>query len=136
MGTHISGKLIDAKSTELRHGPSGAIIRTTAPVDNGGVGTQFSPTDLCAASLGACVMTIIGLYAEKHKIPLKGLNFELEKEMTTTAPRRISKLIASFILQTDCSEEDFKRLVRAGQTCPVRHSLLEDIDVRENYVRA
>ena len=45
------------------HGPSGTAIHTDAPVDNHGKGEAFSPTDLLAAALPACMMTIIGIVA-------------------------------------------------------------------------
>src|SRR5262245_60564507 len=47
----------------LHHGPSGAEIQTDAPPDNQGKGGNFSPSDLLAASLGSCVMTVMGIYA-------------------------------------------------------------------------
>jgi putative redox protein len=52
------------------HGPSGSTIETDAPVDNCGKGERFSPTDLAATSLGVCMMTIMGIYAEKNGIDL------------------------------------------------------------------
>lgn len=48
------------------HGSSGQQLVTDAPVDNHGRGEAFSPTDLVAAGLGACMMTIIGIVAERH----------------------------------------------------------------------
>lgn len=135
MSVHITGKLTDYKSTEMIHTPSGAVIKTTAPIDNGGDGSLFSPTDLCAASLGACTITVIGLYAHKHKIHLEGITFSIRKEMSKTAPRRISELIATFELDTTCSSEEFETLVRVGESCPIRHTLTEDTRIKETYIR-
>ncbi|MES2614910.1 MAG: OsmC family protein [Bdellovibrionota bacterium] len=135
MAVQYSGKLVGTNSTEMTHGPSGSVIKTTAPVDNGGDGSTFSPTDLCAASLGACATTIMGMYIAKNNIPVEGIRFELEKEMSTNAPRRIAKLTVHFHIKTKCSEEDFKRIVNAGKTCPVGHSLSKDVEVVEHYLR-
>ena len=59
MAVVIQGRTTGPTSTELTHGPSASVIRTAAPKDNGGDGSAFSPTDLCAASLGACATTIM-----------------------------------------------------------------------------
>ncbi|WP_161597602.1 OsmC family protein [Fluviispira multicolorata] len=134
MGLKITGKLVGVNSTEITHGPSGAIIKTTAPVDNGGDGSSFSPTDLCAASLGACASTVIGMYANRNNINLSSIEFHIEKEMSTS-PRRISKLIVTFLLKTNCSDDDFRRLVGVGKTCPVRMSLSENTVIQEKYER-
>ena len=47
------------------HGPSQAILQTDAPVDNQGRGEAFSPTDLLAASLGTCMLTVMGILAKR-----------------------------------------------------------------------
>jgi uncharacterized OsmC-like protein len=48
---------------EATHGPSGTTLLTDAPVDKHGKGESFSPTDLVATALGACMMTIMGIVA-------------------------------------------------------------------------
>src|SRR5258708_26082408 len=48
------------------HGPSSAVLVTDAPVDNQGRGESFSPTDLVATGLGACMATVMGILARKH----------------------------------------------------------------------
>lgn len=133
MSVRIKGKSLSATSVELVH-ESGVVIRTMAPKDNGGDGSSFSPTDLCAASLGACSVTIMGIFAERHGIPLEGVEFELEKEMTPP-PRRIGKLTVRFILKGTFSELDFRKLVAAGKACPVRLTLGENTEIIEEYLR-
>ena len=135
MSVSITGKLTSPTSTELRHGPSGALLETTAPKDNGGDGSRFSPTDLCAASLASCAATPLSLYATRSGIPLTGLTFEIEKHMTAESPRRIAKLVARFRVSSPCGDEDFKKLVNAGKTCPVERSLHPDVLVEEVWER-
>ncbi len=135
MSVKMTGKLLGKDSTEIVHGPSGSRIKTTAPVDVGGDGSSFSPTDLCAAALGACAITTMGMYAAKHNILIEGIDFDVEKEMSTTAPRRIGKLTVNFHVKTKCSEEEFKKIMNAGRSCPVAHSFAKEVELIENYVR-
>jgi Predicted redox protein, regulator of disulfide bond formation len=74
------------------HGPSGQTLQTDAPVDNHGRGESFSPTDLVATALGACMATIMGIAAERHEIDLRGMQIEVLKGMSADLPRRIAQL--------------------------------------------
>ncbi len=134
MSVRITGRLTSPVRTTLAH-ESSSTISTMAPRDNGGDGSTFSPTDLCAASLASCVATTIGLYATRSGIPLDGIDFSVEKHMTAEPPRRIAKLVAAFRIHSPCGAEDYARLVNAGKTCPVRRSLHPDVVVEETYER-
>ena len=135
MAVRMTGKKSGPLGLTLTHGPSGAEIRTAPPVDNGGDGSSFSPTDLCAVSLGACASTIILLYAQRHGLPIDDLTFEVEKEMHP-APRRLGRLTVRYRITTSVDDARFQALVRAGQTCPVRLSLGPEVEVVEVYERA
>src|SRR5271168_1847243 len=76
----------------LTHEPSGAVISTDAPKDNMGRGEAFSPTDLVAAALGSCMLTVMGIAAAKHNIDLKGTTVQVSKEMITAPVRRIGSI--------------------------------------------
>jgi uncharacterized OsmC-like protein len=134
MSVKFTGQLVAPQTTEIKHNLSGALIKTTAPVDNGGDGSCFSPTDLFASSLGACGTTIMSLYATKSAIPLENIHFEVEKIMDT-APRRVSKIIVQYFLKTNCTEEEFKKLVAAGKSCPVKVTIQNVVQIQESYIR-
>lgn len=135
MSVKITGRLRSFTASELIHEPSGSVLKTTAPKDNGGDGSGFSPTDLCAASLASCAATTLGLYAMRNDIPLDEVTFEVEKHMTAEAPRRIARLVLKIGIKSPCDEKDFERLVRAGKGCPVRLSLAPDVVVEDSYAR-
>ena len=109
---------------EIMHEPSGTKIVTDAPKDNHGKGESFSPTDLCATSLGSCMATTMGIYAARHNINLAGMRVEVTKEMAKDTPRRITKLITEIWMPVAQSAE----LERVALGCPVHHSLHPDVE--------
>ena len=84
----------------LTHGPSGSEILTDAPVDNMGKGEAFSPTDLLAAALGSCMLTVMGIAAGRNNVDLTGTTVQVEKEMVATPVRRIGKITVVFKMAT------------------------------------
>ncbi|MFM8733749.1 MAG: OsmC family protein [Pirellulales bacterium] len=116
------------------HGPSGASLTTDAPVDNHGKGESFSPTDLVATALGACMMTIMGIVAERHAIDLRGMQAETVKEMTKEPPRRIASLRTRLTIPLPADHPQRALLEQAAQTCPVHKSLHPDIDAAIEFV--
>jgi len=105
------------------HGPSGAKLDTDAPVDNEGKGETFSPTDLVATALAACMATIMGIAAKRHSIPLEGMEILTTKEMSTDSPRRIVALKSKITVPLPGDHPQRKLLEAAALGCPVHHSL-------------
>ena len=113
---------------------SGAEVLTDAPKDHGGAGKGFSPTDLLVAGLATCMMTMMVMAAKKVGVDLEGATIDTEKEMSTSAPRRIAKLIVRFRCPKLPSSLIRENLERAALTCPVHHSLHPDIRVETDFV--
>lgn len=109
------------------HGPSRAELTTDAPTDNQGRGESFSPTDLVATALGTCMLTVMGILARTLNLDIAGATATVEKEMTSTAPRRIQSLTVRIHVPGILSAEDRLKLERAAHTCPVHKSLHPDI---------
>lgn len=114
---------------KITHRPSGTEITTDAPKDNMGKGATFSPTDLVAAALGSCMLTIMGIFANRHGINLKSAHVEVIKEMVQAPERRIGKLPVSFKMPSGIPQSQRETLERAALTCPVHKSLRPDIDI-------
>lgn len=109
--------------TEAGHVQSGTKIITDAPVDNRGKGEAFSPTDLVCAALTSCMMTIMGIIAEKEGLPLDGLTAETTKTMAS-GPRMISRIAIDFKWPNpQGSHDQLKKLKKAALSCPVALSL-------------
>jgi putative redox protein len=111
-----------------RHGPSGSALSTDAPKDNMGKGESFSPTDLVATALGTCMLTTMGIVAQRHNLDMTGATVRVEKHMTTSGPRKIARLPVEIRVPKTFSDEDRQRLENAALTCPVHKSLSHEVD--------
>ncbi|HEX4337754.1 MAG TPA: OsmC family protein [Polyangiaceae bacterium] len=119
------------------HRPSGAKLATDAPVDNQGRGESFSPTDLVATALGTCMATVMGITARRQELPIAGARLNVKKAMTTVPPRRIATLAVRIDMPDSAKSigpDARKGLEHAANTCPVRLSLLDAIDVPVEFV--
>ncbi|MAG56424.1 MAG: osmotically inducible protein OsmC [Planctomycetes bacterium] len=114
--------------TNARHEPSGAELTTDAPKDNEGLGESFSPTDLLATALGSCMVTIMGIYARRKDLDIRGTTVRVEKRMTMDPVRRIGKLVVRFGMPAGIPEEHRPALARAAAACPVHKSLHPDVE--------
>ncbi len=114
--------------TEAVHEQSGTKLVCDAPLDNHGKGESFSPTDLVATALGACMLTIMGISAETYGYDIVGTTLETEKIMGTD-PRRIVEIKITFNFPKDREFTPQQRRVieAAARTCPVANSLHPDI---------
>jgi putative redox protein len=111
------------------HEPSGVDLLTDAPKDNMGEGAYFSPTDLVGTALGTCMLTIMGMVAQRENLDLTGTTVKVKKTMVTSPVRRIGRLEVDFNVPTTTTEVQRQKLVNAAETCPVHKSLHPDIDV-------
>lgn len=119
---------------EASHGPSKVTLLTDAPVDNCGRGESFSPTDLVATALGTCIITTMGIFAQRHGIDLRGAKITVRKEMTAVPTRRIARLASELILPLPATHPHREALERAAHTCPVHQSLHPDVEKPVSFV--
>jgi putative redox protein len=120
---------------ELTHTYSGTKILTDAPLDNNGKAEAFSPTDLLAASAGACALTIMGIAARERGFDLEGAKVQVTKVMASN-PRRVSEIHLSFDFPANNYTEEQKRVLKhIAYNCPVMLSIHPEIkkEITLNY---
>lgn len=120
--------------TEMTHLASGTSVITDAPVDNKGKGEVFSPTDLVAASLASCMLTIMGIAANEHGFSIDGANAAVTKVMYSN-PRRIGEIHIDISFPVTYSNKHKKIIAHASKTCPVAMSLHPELKqvIRLNF---
>ena len=121
--------------TTCTHLQSGSDFETDAPVDNNGKGERFSPTDLLATSLAACMVTVMGIKARSMGFDLDKLKVEVLKKMKAD-PRRVGGIDLAFhipehLLALDSKSKEI--LKNTGNTCPVIQSLHPDLEVTVDW---
>jgi len=122
----IETKYLGTLRTEMTHLKSGTVVLTDAPVDNKGKGEAFSPTDLVAAALGSCMLSIMGIVANEHQFSIEGTTATITKIMTSD-PRRIAEIVVDLTFQGVFTEKQKKILTLISATCPVALSLHPDV---------
>jgi len=115
------------------HEPSGTELITDAPKDNMGEGSSFSPTDLVGTALGSCMLTLMGIMAQRLELDLNGTTVRVIKEMVTAPVRRIGKLDVEFDIPAQIAAEQRQKLENAAMTCPVHKSLHPDVEVNVKF---
>ena len=108
---------------QAEHGPFRSRLETDAPLDNLGKGERFSPTDLVATALASCILTVMGIVAERHGWALEGCSARVEKTMATNGRRRIAKLAVWIQWPDGLGDQAKAVLQRAAEGCPVKESL-------------
>jgi len=133
MAVEITGTYSGSLKMELRHGPSGATLPTAAPRDNMGDGSSFSPTDLLAASLGSCMVTTMAIVAQREGIAFGEAECVAHKHMRSD-PRRVDAIPVRIRMPAGLSPDQRARLERAAHECPVRRSLLPEIQTDVEFL--
>lgn len=123
--------------TEITHLQSGAKVITDAPTDNNGKGEAISPTDMLAAALGSCMLTIMGMAANNHGFDIDGTEVEITKVMGTE-PRRVVEIQVIFNFPRDYDDRTKRFIENAVKSCPAEHSLHPDIKrvITYNYKKS
>jgi len=130
---HIDIEYTGDLNCKVVHRPSGNSFMTDAPLDNNGKAEYISPTDLTAAALGSCILTIMGIRAKNTGIDITGSKITVAKEMIDKPIRRISKLYVDIKFPSGLADKDYEMLKRVVDVCPVTKSLMPEIEIIRTF---
>lgn len=110
------------------HLKSNSELISDAPTDNQGKGQAFSPTDTVATALASCMITIMGIKANKHDWDITGSHATVTKIMTSN-PRAIGEIQIQLEVKGVKDDEKAKTILKnAAINCPVAKSLSPNIN--------
>src|SRR3984885_10163981 len=115
--------------SEAVHTHSRTRLTTNAPLDNGGKGESFSPTDLLATALGTCMTTTMDLYAKRNGFNIDGTKAVVVKHMTSLPVRRIGKLEVVVSVPLPADHPQRATLEKIDLNCPVQKSLSSEMEI-------
>jgi uncharacterized OsmC-like protein len=133
---NMSKFTITLKSSErchIKHELADAEIETDLPPEYGGQGRSFSSTDLVSAALGTCTITSIGKILEREGYDPNLLKIEIIKELSQ-APKMIKAIKLKVIHPKLFHKDLIKKLEKATNSCPVKRSLNDDVQIEIEYV--
>ena len=120
--------------THCVHLKSGKAIITDAPTDNHGKGEAFSPTDLVATGLASCMISVMGIKANQHKIDIEGAKAIVTKIMSSN-PRRIATIKVVIEMPAIAyTDKERTLLEHTAKHCPVAYSLHPGIEQDLSFV--
>ena len=132
-GVQMSAVSLDRFMCRATHGPSGTVIQTEAPKDNGGTGGSFSPTDTVGAALVTCMLTTMQLVASREGIEWGEASATVEKRMSPP-PRRIAELVVEVTMPRGLTDPALRaKMEEVARTCPVARSLHPDVKAAPSF---
>jgi uncharacterized OsmC-like protein len=90
---------------------------------------NMNPGELLAASLGACMMTMVGFLAARRKESVAGTQVHVEPSFDEKHSR-ITAFTVTFVFPDTLTQTQKDFYANAAQSCPVHNSLKEDISYK------
>lgn len=134
MTTEIEVKYEGDLYCDIRYIPGDYHIKTSAKEKD-----FFSPADLLAAAVCSCTVSNIAYSAEgRMAIDTKDISATVEKTMEDKPKARISgiKVIVTIKNSGNLSDKDKLILEKSANTCKVKNSISEQIDVTSEIIFA
>lgn len=116
----------DKYSTKVTSGSNHAII-SDEPEDKGGTNLGMAPSELLAASLGACTCITVRMYADRKEWPLEQINVKVTYERDVSTNTSVFHKEIELIGNLDLEQK--KRIYQIAEKCPINQTLSNPINI-------
>ena len=115
----IEINLFEKERCNIVHQYSNTSIQTDGPFEWGGQGRTFSPTDLVAAALGSCILSILEPAFERNGYDPKKIKLDVLKELSKN-PHRIESISISITYSGELKDSFRRKALKMVEICPVK----------------
>ena len=138
----IRGRTADRFTCSVQTGPHRLIA--DEPASSGGAALGPDPYAYLCASLGACTVMTLNMYARHKKLPIERVSCEVSHqrihledcEDCEASERRVDELSRVISIEGDVSEAQQQRLLEIADRCPIHLTLEGRIQVRSTLKRS
>ncbi len=108
--------------------PGCPAVAADTPKAYGGLEEVMGPTDLFAFSLGACMLTMMGIKAKQLKVEVTGAVAEVEKTMVMRPALMVGKFAVQIAIPQTYPDEIRLQLEEAARNCPIHLSISAEVE--------
>lgn len=118
-------------------------LRADEPIESGGSDTGPNPYDLLLASLAACKVITMQMYARRKEWLLAGVEIHVStqkihakdcEDCESDPEARVDIIDTEIKLSGDLDQEQRKRLIEISEKCPVHRTLSSETKIRTALV--
>ena len=111
----------------------GRDVTSDMSVDDGGRGAGFSPAELLAGSLGACIAMMVQGYCDRHGYTDGDVGVSLALELADD-PKRVGAIVVDVELPHGVPEDRWEVVRRIAERCTVHETLTHPPRVDVEFV--
>lgn len=115
------------KQTASTCGNSPITLLTDGSDGSSKEGAAYTPVDMFVSSVGACMLTVMGMVAAKHAIDIKGTTASMAYTSDATTHQVASISITFHMPPLQLSDSDKRTLAATARACPVGASINPNI---------
>lgn len=110
--------------------PSGHIWYVDEPIEKGGQDSAPNPMQLLLSALGACTTVTLQMYADHKGIKIEHVQVDLALNPNGDPESGSNNIVRKITLKGDFTDEQYKRLLKVAESCPVHKLLTSNISIQ------
>ena len=110
--------------------PQGHTWYADEPAEKGGSDTAPNPMQILLSALGACTTVTLEMYADHKDIKIEHIQVDLALNPAGDPEAGQNNIVRTITLKGDFTEDQYKRLLKVAESCPVHKLLTSNIQIQ------